>query len=101
TANEKREIQPAPAIKIDRLSPALELMGLQFAARSNEVCTIQFKESLNAGSWAKLLDVVNGPFDRWELVADPFPVARSRFYRLLTPQMPGVTNAAPVNVKLP
>lgn len=60
---------------------------LQFSAVSNRTYSVQFKGSLDAPAWQKLIDVGARSTNRIETVIDP-EATPGRFYRLATPVQP-------------
>ena len=72
-------------LKVDQITggPAT----LQFSAVSNRTYSVQFKGSLDAPTWQKLIDVGARSTNRIETVTDPDPTP-GRFYRLATPGQP-------------
>jgi hypothetical protein len=74
---------------------------LSFVAVSNQSYSIFWKESMDAGTWAKLGDIAAQPTQRVETFIDPLPPAPSRLYRIVTPQQPGVANEMPAILKSP
>jgi len=61
---------------------------LRFGAVGGKTYTLQFRDSLGAGSWLKLADVpapaVTGTLE----VVDPNAGSSTRFYRIVTPTQP-------------
>ena len=72
-------------LKVDRITggPAT----LQFNAVSNRTYSVQFKGSLDAPSWQKLIDLGARSTNRLEIIVDP-EATPGRFYRLATPAQP-------------
>ncbi len=72
-------------LKVDQITggPAT----LQFSAVSNRTYSVQFKGSLDAPAWRKLIDVGARSTNRIETIIDPDPTP-GRFYRLATPVQP-------------
>jgi hypothetical protein len=74
---------------------------LSFVAAANQSYSIFWKESLDAGAWAKLADIAPQPNQRVESIIDPLPSAPTRVYRIVTPQQPGIANEMPAILKSP
>ena len=58
---------------------------LSFNAASNKTYTVQYRDTLSAPLWSKLLDVESEVTNRLMRVTDTSPNAASRFYKLITP----------------
>ena len=58
---------------------------LQFTAKANKSYTIQYKDTLTAATWLKLVDVPAQGTDRVVQQSDN-PAIAQRFYRVITPQ---------------
>jgi hypothetical protein len=93
---------PGSVLRVEQLvaSPG-NPATLVFQAVSNKTYTLQWKESLTAGRWTKLADVDARPTNRFATLVDPLPMAVSRLYRLLTPQLAGPTNPMPAILTSP
>jgi len=87
-------------LKVDRLTSGPGTT-IQFAAVSNKTYTIQYKESVAHGKWAKLVDVPARSSNRVEQIADPFPLTRNRLYRLATPRLPDLLIPGPAILSSP
>ena len=74
---------------------------LSFMAAANLSYALFWKESLDAGEWAKLADVPAGATEQVDQVLDPLPPARGRLYRVVTPQPPGEVNPMPAILASP
>ena len=74
---------------------------LSFRAASNRTYSLFWKESLNAGEWAKLADVPARATEQVAQVVDPMPLARGRLYRVVTPRQPGEVNPMPAILASP
>jgi len=74
---------------------------LSFNAVSNQSYSVLWRESLDAGRWAKLADVDAQPFARVETTVDPMPRADGRLYRIVTPQEAGPINPMPAILTSP
>ena len=61
--------------------------AVQFASISNRTYTIQFTDSLGAGSWSKLANILARPTNFVHQVADP-SWTTNRFYRVVLPAQP-------------
>jgi hypothetical protein len=62
---------------------------VRFHARPGRGYTVQYSDSLQAGSWLKLADVAPQPVAGEIAVADPdAPTHATRFYRVITPSQP-------------
>jgi hypothetical protein len=83
---------PTNAASVLRLELAPESgPALRFLAVSNKSYSVQMREAAQAGRWFPLGHVAISPSNRLETLRDPFPVTRSRFYRVITPQPPQPT----------
>lgn len=58
---------------------------LSFNAASNKTYTVQYRDVLATGGWAKLADIESVTTNRFLEVTDSDPDAASRFYQLITP----------------
>ena len=58
---------------------------IQFTAKANKSYTIQYKDTLAAATWLKLVDVPAQGTDRVVQQTD-IPAIAQRFYRVITPQ---------------
>jgi hypothetical protein len=61
------------------------LAMLRVAAISNRTYTVQYRDRLEAGPWAKLADLVARRTNHVEDLPDP-SWTTNRYYRLVTPQ---------------
>jgi hypothetical protein len=78
---------PDSFLRIERL----EVEGtalIHFRAVSNRTYTVLYQNSLDAGEWIPLVDLVAHPTNRLEQVLDPASQP-NRYYRLVTPQQGG------------
>jgi hypothetical protein len=62
---------------------------------------VLWKESLDAGHWAKLADLGPSSIEQPVTFTDPLPPAAGRLYRLVTPQQPGPVNPMPAILASP
>jgi hypothetical protein len=74
---------------------------LTFAGAPDRTYSVLWKESANAGAWAKLADVAATSTGRVETVIDPLPAVAQRIYRLVTPQQPGGVSQGPAILQSP
>lgn len=74
----------ANQLRISILDAAEQGTVIEFAARSNRVHRVQYRDGFTAGSWRTLVDVPARETNRVERWTDPVPVT-PRFYRLQTP----------------
>lgn len=59
---------------------------LQFNALSNRTYTVQCRNSLTAGAWTNVTDVIAHPTNRLVSITNAINGAATRYYRLATPQ---------------
>lgn len=74
-------------LRIDRLNKAVGSTSLEFFAQSNRTYTLEFRESVGAGAWQTLTNVMVRTQGRVETVVDPYPEASGRLYRLVSPAL--------------
>jgi len=74
---------PTSYLKVDQISLAAGA-NITFIARATNSYTVQYRDSLAAGTWNKLTDVSARTTNRTVTVTDPGATG-NRFYRLLTP----------------
>ena len=61
---------------------------LSFNAVSNRTYTVQWRQSLDSGTWQKLADVAESSTNRVHSVTDSAAGSSARYYRLVTPLQP-------------
>lgn len=74
-------------LRIDRLNKSPGTASLEFFAQSNRTYTLEFRESVGAGTWQTLTNVMVRTEGRVEKVVDPYPEASGRLYRLVSPAL--------------
>jgi hypothetical protein len=80
---------PQSFLKIDSIALLPGTAALRFTRVAGHGYTIQFRNSLETGSWQKLADVEPALTTAAVQVNDPAAAgATSRFYRLVTPKQP-------------
>jgi len=92
---------PTSYLKITRLDPGLTSTQIEFLAGSNRTYTVEFRESVGAGNWQTLTNVMVQTQTRVETIVDPYPASRSRLYRLVSPALFGRPPATPVILQSP
>ena len=94
-------LDPKSYLKIESLRSENNSTVLTFLARSNRTYTVEFKESLSAGQWQTLTNVMVQTNSRLETIQDPYPVSNGRLYRLATPAMLSRAMVTPVLLETP
>lgn len=74
---------------------------LGFVAESNKSYSLLWKESVDAGAWAKLADIAATPSQRTITTIDPLPFGTTRIYQVVTPEAAGELNEAPAILESP
>lgn len=74
-------------LKINTLTPGPGPATLEFLAVSNRSYTLEYTESLGAGPWLRLADIIVRTNSRLENIPAP-SATPNRFYRLVTPRQP-------------
>jgi hypothetical protein len=72
-------------LKVDRLGLEAGAATLEFVAVSNRAYTVQFSDTLAAGSWRALGQIEAQATNRTVRVTDPGRAGAARFYRLAIP----------------
>ena len=78
-------LNPSSALRLQLIHTNSSL--LRFTAIANHSYTIQYNDSLQAGTWQRLIDITATPSTQIIQVQDSTPRS-GRFYRLHTPQLP-------------
>ena len=78
---------PADALRLAAF-PVANTVVLQFNAAAGVSYSVQFRESLQDGTWIKFADVPAGPGSGVVRVSDPSPRDPTRFYRVISPAQP-------------
>jgi hypothetical protein len=78
---------PQSRLKLDATIISAGSVNLEFPAISNHTYSVVYKDSLDALSWSKFLDVPARDTN-WLSTAEDLTGGTNRFYRLVTPMLP-------------
>ena len=88
-------------LNVETMGQTLGSNWVAFAATSNRTYSLQFRESFQAGSWTTIADQPATASNRFQTLADPYPLTRGRLYRIVTPSQPRPANAGPIILESP
>jgi hypothetical protein len=81
-------LDPLSYLKIDTATVAGSTVAVHFTAVAGKTYSVLYRNSLATGTWLKLADVAAQPGTGPVTVNDPAIGGTSRFYRLVTPEVP-------------
>ncbi|MHB8521724.1 MAG: lamin tail domain-containing protein [Limisphaerales bacterium] len=80
---------PQSYLKLDSVGHAAGVTAVRFTAVAGKSYTVQYRDSLTAGGWQSLGNVVSSPLGGSTEVTDSTnPTGAQRYYRLVTPASP-------------
>jgi hypothetical protein len=80
--------QSLAVLRVDSFRVVDGTVTLQFVALSNRTYSVEYRNSLEPGTWSTLMKVSARLTNRVETVTEPGGAPETRFYRLTTPALP-------------
>jgi hypothetical protein len=76
-------------LHLDGVTPSANGTQVRFVAVAGRAYSVMYRDVLSAGAWQRLADVPAQPSNQTVVVTDSAALSQTtRFYRLVTPQMP-------------
>ena len=81
--------QPLRIESVGLSSEAPPILQIRFTGTAGQTYTVQYRDSLTAGNWSKLVDVsAQGVTKTIEITDSGMTNSTTRYYRIVTPQQP-------------